>query len=393
MDPGNWATDLGGGSKFGYQLLFVILLSNFMAMFLQSLCAKLGIFGGRDLAQACRDTYRPSIAKFLWILAEIAIAACDLAEVLGSAVALKLLFGIPILAGVFLTVVDVFLVLMLQNKGFRWIESIVVVLVATIGGCFAFLLWKSGFSVTDALKGFVPQVTIFKNKEALLLSIGILGATVMPHNLYLHSSIVQTRKIGDSFEEKREALKFATTDCNVALLFALFVNAAILILSAATFHNSAHHVTEIDQAYQLLSPALGVAAASTVFAVALLASGLNSTLTGTLAGQIVMEGFIDFRMKPWMRRLVTRLIAVIPAILVIAKFGESRVTDLLILSQVVLSFQLPFAVFPLIQVTSDKSKFGVMANNSVVKILGYCLAIGISLANIWLLAQVFWPST
>lgn len=390
MDPGNWATDLSGGSKFGYQLLSIILISNFMAMFLQALCAKLGIIGGRDLAQACRDTYPKPVVWGLWILCELAIAACDLAEVLGSAVAIKLLFGIPILAGVAITIADVLLILLLQGKGFRLVEALVVALVLTIGGCFGFLLAKSGFNVQSALQGFVPTWSILKNPEALYISIGIMGATVMPHNLYLHSSVVQTRSFGATKPEKREALRFAVFDSTIALVFALFVNASILIVAAAAFHGGGQSpVTEIQDAFRLLSPVLGISLASTVFAVALLASGLNSTLTGTLAGQIVMEGFLDFKMAPWARRLVTRLLAVLPAVIVIARFGESRVTDLLVLSQVILSFQLPFAVFPLVQITSDKIKMGDFANGNLTKALGYVLSIGITVANGWLLVQQF----
>lgn len=392
MDPGNWATDLAGGSKFGFALLSVILLSNFMAMFLQALCAKLGIVTGRDLAQACRDTYPKPVVKVLWVLCELAIAACDLAEVLGSAVAIKLLFGLPILAGVLITVCDVLLILLLQGKGFRLIEAFVVTLVLTIGGCFAFLLWKSGFNAAEVMKGFIPSAGILQNSEALYISIGIMGATVMPHNLYLHSSVVQTRKFGSSVPEKKEAVKFAVLDSTVALVFALFVNAAILIVAAAAFHNGAGKpVTEIQEAFRLLSPVLGVSLASTLFAVALLASGLNSTLTGTLAGQIVMEGFLDFRMPAWARRLVTRLVAVVPAIIVIAQFGEQRVTDLLVLSQVILSFQLPFAVFPLVQITSDKHKMGPFVNRPLAKWIGMTLAIGITVANCWLLYKQFGP--
>ena len=392
MDPGNWATDLGGGSKFGFQLLFVILASNFMAMFLQALCAKLGIVAGRDLAQSCRGTYPPLVSKILWVLAEIAIAACDLAEVLGSAVAMNLLFGLPILAGVVITVADVFLILLLQGKGFRLVEAVVITLVVTIALCFAFLLVKSGVNWPAVAQGLIPTGSILANKEALYISIGILGATVMPHNLYLHSSIVQTRKFGEGKSDKKEAIKFAVIDSTIALTLALFVNASILIVSATAFQNSQTGVvSEINDAYRLLSPVLGVAAASTVFAVALLASGLNSTLTGTLAGQIIMEGFIDMNMKPWARRLLTRLVAVVPAILIIAKFGESKVTDLLILSQVILSFQLPFAVFPLIQITSDKLKMGNFANSTLTRWIGMTFSLGITIANVWLLIQVFAP--
>ena len=390
MDPGNWATDLSGGSKFGFELLSVILLSNFIAMFLQALCAKLGIVTGRDLAQACRDTYSKPVSNVLWVLCELAIAACDLAEVLGSAVALKLLFGVPILAGVVITIADVFLILLLQNKGFRLVEAIVIALVLTIGGCFTFLLWHSGLDPQGIARGFVPSTNILRNPEALYISIGILGATVMPHNLYLHSSIVQTRAVTKDIAEKKEAVKFAVFDSTTALVFALFVNAAILIVSAAAFHNSSvGEVSEIQDAFRLLAPVLGVSLAGTVFAVALLASGVNSTLTGTLAGQIVMEGFLNWRMPAWARRLVTRLVAVVPAFFVIAHFGETKVTDLLVLSQVILSFQLPFAVFPLVQITSDRTKMGEFTNKGFVKALGYTLAMAITIANFWLLYRQF----
>src|SRR6266851_2933314 len=322
MDPGNWATDIGGGSKFGYTLLSVILISNLMAMFLQALSAKLGIATGRDLAQACREQYSRRTGLFLWVICEIAIAACDLAEVLGSAVALKLLFGLPLLAGVLITAFDVLIVLALQGRGFRLVEAFVVTLIA------------------------------------------ILGATVMPHNLYLHSSIVQTRAFGLSVRDRREALHYAVFDSTLALAFALFVNAAILVLGAAAFHTRGlHNVAEIADAYKLLSPVLGVSAASTLFACALLASGQNSTLTGTLAGQIVMEGFLDIRLKPWIRRLITRVMAITPAVIVIGVAGEGKVTALIILSQVVLSFQLPFGIIPLIQFTGNRTRMGEFANS------------------------------
>jgi len=308
MDPGNWATDLAGGSRFGYTLLSVVLISNLMAILLQSLCAKLGIVTGRDLAQACRDHYSKPVAISLWFLCEIAICACDLAEVLGSAIALKLLFHIPLIAGVCITALDVLAVMYLQNKGFRYIETLVVILILTIGGCFLAEMIFSKPSLAGIAKGFIPSADILTNREMLYVAIGILGATVMPHNLYLHSSIVQTRKYEQSAAGKKEAIKFATLDSTLALMFALFINAAILILSAASFHGR-QEVAELEKAYELLSPTLGVAAASVLFAVALLASGQNSTLTGTLAGQIVMEGFLNIRLRPWLRRLITRLIA------------------------------------------------------------------------------------
>ncbi len=364
MDPGNWATDIGGGARFGYTLLSVVLISNLMAMFLQALSAKLGVVTGRDLAQACRDHYSRRTSYFLWIVCEVAIAACDLAEVLGSAVALKLLFGLPLLAGVVITALDVLVVLALQGRGFRLIEAFVVTLIATIAACFAYEIFFAQPLWIEAARGFIPRLEILRNKEMLYIAIGILGATVMPHNLYLHSSIVQTRAFGQSNDQRREAIKFSVIDSTVALGFALFVNAAILMLGAAAFHNRGmNNVADIAEAYKLLSPVLGVSLASTVFAFALLASGQNSTLTGTLAGQIVMEGFLQIRLKPWIRRLVTRAIAIIPAVLVIGIAGEGKLTSLLIFSQVVLSFQLPFAVIPLVQFTSDRSKMGEFTNS------------------------------
>src|SRR5438034_1245480 len=323
MDPGNWATDLAGGSKFGYTLLSVILISNLMAILLQSLCAKLGIVTGRDLAQACRDHYSKPVAIFLWLLCEIAICACDLAEVIGSAIALNLLFKIPLVWGVCITALDVLAVMYLQNKGFRYIEALVVTLILTIGGCFLAEIIFSRPNVAEVLAGFVPRFEIIKNTEMLYVAIGILGATVMPHNLYLHSSIVQTRKYEQNAEGKAEAIKFATIDSTVALMFALFINSAILIVAEATFHGTGQHdVAEIQDAYKLLSPMLSVPLASALFAIALLASGQNSTLTGTLAGQIVMEGFLNIRLRPWLRRLITRLIAIIPAVVCTALYAN-----------------------------------------------------------------------
>ncbi len=375
MDPGNWATDLAGGAKFGYTLLTVILLSNLMAILLQHLCVKLGIVTGRDLAQACRDHYSKPVSFALWILCELAICACDLAEVIGSAIALQLLFGIPLVWGCLITAVDVFLVLWLQNKGFRYIEAIVLTLIVTIGGCFALELFFSQPSISGILSGFLPTPEIAKNSEMLFIAIGILGATVMPHNLYLHSSIVQTRKIDPTPEGKKEAIRFATLDSTIALMFALFINASILILSAATFHWSGHQdVAEIQDAFKLLSPLLGVGVASILFAVALLASGQNSTLTGTLAGQIVMEGFLNIRLKPWLRRLITRAIAIVPAVLVIGIYGEGKTLDLLVWSQVILSLQLSFAVIPLIYFTSNKLKMGNFANPLWIKVLAWTTA-------------------
>jgi len=393
MDPGNWATDLGGGSKFGYTLLSVILISNLMAMFLQALSAKLGIATGRDLAQACREHYSHRTSLFLWVVCEIAIAACDLAEVLGSAVALKLLFGLPLLAGVLITALDVLLILALQGRGFRLVEAFVVMLIATIALCFSYEIFFAHPLWREAAIGLLPRAEILRNREMLYIAIGILGATVMPHNLYLHSSIVQTRAFGVSASDRREAIRYAVFDSTVALGFALFINAAILLLGAAAFHTRGlNKVAEIADAYKLLSPVLGASLASTLFAFALLASGQNSTLTGTLAGQIVMEGFLHLRLKPWLRRLITRAIAIIPAALVIGLAGENKVTSLLILSQVILSFQLPFAVIPLIQFTSDHSKMGVFANSRPVTVLAWIVAAAIFFFNAELLWLIFRPA-
>jgi len=391
MDPGNWATDIGGGSKFGYTLLSVILISNLMAMFLQALSAKLGIATGRDLAQACREQYSRRTGLFLWVICEIAIAACDLAEVLGSAVALKLLFGLPLLAGVLITAFDVLIVLALQGRGFRLVEAFVVTLIASIAACFAYEIFFAHPLWREAAIGFIPRAEILRNREMLYIAIGILGATVMPHNLYLHSSIVQTRAFGTSTRDRREAVRYAIFDSTLALGFALFINAAILVLGAAAFHTRGlHNVAEIADAYKLLSPVLGASLASTLFACALLASGQNSTLTGTLAGQIVMEGFLDIRLKPWLRRLITRSIAIIPAALVIWIAGENKVTSLLILSQVILSFQLPFAVIPLIQFTSDRSKMGEFANSRFTTSIAWVVAAAILFFNaelVWLILR------
>src|SRR5438309_687278 len=386
MDPGNWATDLAGGARFGYSLLAVIMISNLMAILLQHLCIKLGVATGRDLAQACRDHYSTLTVWSLWILCEIAIAACDLAEVIGSAIGLQLLFGIPLFWGCLITATDVLAVLYLQNKGFRYIEALVITLIPTIGGCFTAELIFSKPELTGVLSGFVPRGQIVTNQGMLYVAMGILGATVMPHNLYLHSSIVQTRKFEQTSAGRGEAIKFATIDSTFALMFALFINAAILILSAAAFHWSGHQdVAEIQDAYRLLSPLLGVGAASMFFAIALLASGQNSTLTGTLAGQIVMEGFLNLRLKPWLRRLITRSIAIIPAVIVIGFYGEGRVTSLLILSQVVLSFQLPFAVIPLVRFTSDRARMGAFVNSRFTTVLAWIVAAAILAFNFELL--------
>jgi manganese transport protein len=390
MDPGNWATDLAGGSAFGYTLLSVVLLSNLMAVLLQGLASKLGIVTGRDLAQACRDHYPKPVVWFLWIICELAIAACDLAEVIGAAIALNLLFHIPLVIGVVLTALDVLVVLWLQHRGYRLLEALVVALVATIGLAFLFELIVSRPDMAGVAGGFIPRLEILKRPEMLYIAMGILGATVMPHNLYLHSSIVQTRKYDENAAGKREAVKFAFLDSTVALTFALFINAAILIVAAATFNRAGmHNVAEIQQAYQLLTPLLGVGMASTVFALALLASGLNSTLTGTLAGQIVMEGFLNLRLRPWLRRLITRMIAIVPAVIVAALYGESGTAKLLVLSQVVLSVQLSFAVFPLVRFTSERAKMGEFANSVWLKGLSYTVAFGIAGLNGWLLVQLF----
>jgi manganese transport protein len=388
MDPGNWATDLAGGARFGYTLLSVIMASNLMAILLQALAARLGIASGRDLAQACRDSYSRPTTFVLWILCEIAIAACDLAEVIGAAIALNLLFGVPLAWGVTLTALDVIVVLYLQHRGFRYVEALVVGLILAIAGSFAIEIWLSRPNLAAVVSGFIPRTEILRNSEMLYIAIGILGATVMPHNLYLHSSIVQTRKYSDVHESKREAIRFATIDSSVALMSALFINAAILIMSAAVFHGTGHHdVAEIGDAYQLLSPLLGTGLASVLFAVALLCSGQNATLTGTLAGQIVMEGFINLRLRPWLRRLITRLIAIVPAIITVVLYGERGTGQLLILSQVILSLQLPFAVFPLVMFTSDARKMGPFVNPFWVKALAWVVAVIIALLNGWLLYQ------
>ncbi|HEV2016949.1 MAG TPA: Nramp family divalent metal transporter [Gemmatimonadaceae bacterium] len=389
MDPGNWATDLAGGSKFGYTLLSVILASNLMAILLQGLASKLGIVTGRDLAQACRDNYSKPVGLLLWVGCEIAIAACDLAEVIGSAIALKLLFHIPIAVGIVITSLDVLIVLYLQNKGFRLLEALVIALIATVGACFLFEIILSQPPLGAVLRGFLPSAQVVRDPTMLYIAVGILGATVMPHNLYLHSSIVQTRQYEETLEGKREAVHFAFIDSTIALTFALFINAAILIIAAATFHTSGHSdVAEIQDAFKLLTPLLG-GGASVVFALALLASGQNSTITGTLAGQIVMEGFLNIRLRPWLRRLITRGIAIVPAAVVAMMYGESGTAKLLILSQVILSMQLSFAVFPLVSFTSDKLKMGELVNPAWLKVLAYAVALVIAGLNIWLLLQIF----
>ena len=393
MDPGNWATDIAGGAQFGYTLLSVILISNLFAIILQHLSLKLGIVAERDLAQACKDHFNPTTNFILWIFCEIAIAACDLAEVIGSAIALNLLFGIPLTWGVAITIVDVFLILFLQAKGFRVIESIVAGLIVVIFGCFAYEIILSKPDIFPILAGIVPQKEIITNPGMLYIGIGILGATVMPHNLYLHSSIVQTRNYERTPAGKKEAIKFATIDSSVALFLAFFINAAILIVAAATFHMTGNKdVADIHDAHKMLTPILGTTFASIFFAVALLASGQNSTLTGTLAGQIVMEGFLNIRLKPWLRRLITRLIAVIPALIVTILYGEKGTTDLLVLSQVILSMQLSFAVIPLVMFTGSKLKMGEFVNKLWLKILVWVIAGIILILNLYLLFQTFFPS-
>ncbi|MDR0353969.1 MAG: Nramp family divalent metal transporter [Opitutaceae bacterium] len=389
MDPGNWATDIAGGSQFGYTLVSVIAISSLMAILLQSLCARLGIATGRDLAQACRDHYSKPVSCMLWVLCEAAICACDLAEVIGTAIALNLLFGIPLVWGVCLTALDVVLVLWLAHKGFRRLEIIVISLMAVIAGCFGLELLFSRPAVAEVLGALAPSPEIVTNPAMLYLAIGIIGATVMPHNLYLHSSIVQTRKYEQTPEGKREAVKFATADSSIALFFAFFINASILIVSAATFHAQGRtDIAEIQDAYLTLSPMLGVGAASTLFALALLASGQNSTLTGTLAGQIVMEGFLNIRLRPWLRRLITRLIAIVPAVICAALYGEGGTARLLVFSQVVLSLQLPFAVIPLVLFTSEKKKMGALVTPPWLRVLAWLVTALIVALNIKLLLDI-----
>ncbi|MGX9392685.1 Nramp family divalent metal transporter [Nitrobacteraceae bacterium UC4446_H13] len=386
MDPGNWATDLAGGAQFGYTLLSVILLSNAMAILLQALAARLGIATGRDLAQACRDSYSRPVGIMLWLICEAAIIACDLAEVIGTAIALQLLFGIPLIAGALITALDAFLVLLLMNRGFRFLEAFVIALLIVIAGCFAVQIVAAAPSVAEVAKGFLPSREIVANPAMLYIAIGIIGATVMPHNLYLHSSIVQTRAYERTPKGRREAIKWATTDSTIALMLALFVNAAILIVAAAAFHGTGHQdVAEIGDAHRLLSPLLGLGIASTLFAVALLASGLNSTVTATLAGQIVMEGFIHLRMPSWARRLVTRGIAIVPVVVVTWLYGERGTGQLLVLSQVVLSMQLPFAVIPLVRFVSDRRKMGDLAISRSTAAIAWIVAGIIVVLNLKLL--------
>ena len=386
MDPGNWATDIAGGAQFGYTLLSVILLSNLMAILLQALAARLGIVTGRDLAQACRDDYSRPVNIALWVACELAIIACDLAEVIGTAIALKLLFGIPLLTGALITVLDAFLLLLLMNKGFRFLEAFVIALLVIIAACFAIQIIAAAPPFSGVLKGFVPTSAVVTNPEMLYIAIGIIGATVMPHNLYLHSSIVQTRAYERTDAGRRDAIRWATADSTIALTLALFVNAAILIIAAAAFHNSGHaDVKEIEQAYELLSPLVGIGIASTLFALALLASGLNSTVTATLAGQIVMEGFLRVRLPNWARRLVTRAIAIVPVVFVIGFYGEKATGQLLVFSQVILSMQLPFAVVPLICIVTDRKKMGQFVVSRSVAVLAWAVAAIIMSLNLKLL--------
>jgi manganese transport protein len=390
MDPGNWATDLAGGSKFGYTLLAVIMISNLMAILLQALSARLGIATGRDLAQACRDAYPKPVGYVLWCICELAIIACDLAEVIGTAIALKLLFGIPLVVGALITALDVFLLLMLMNKGFRYIEAFIISLLVVIFLCFAIQIALAAPPIQAVLGGYVPSRDIVLNAEMLYIAIGILGATVMPHNLYLHSSIVQTRQFTRDEAGKRHAIRWATTDSTIALMLALFVNSAILIMAASVFHSSGRtEVAEIEEAYALLSPLLGVGIASILFAVALLASGLNSTVTATLAGQIVMEGFLNLRLPHWARRLVTRAIAIVPVVIVTGFYGEQGTGRLLVLSQVILSMQLPFAVIPLVQFVSSREKMGSFVISRAVAALAWFVAAVIVALNLKLLFDIF----
>lgn len=389
MDPGNWATSLAGGAAFGYTLLFVALLSNIMAILLQSLCARLAVATGRDLAQVCRDAFPRWMSLPLWVFAELAIIATDLAEVIGTAIGLNLLFGIPLEIGIFITAADVFLILWLQNKGFRWIEALIISLMALIAACFVVLIAQADPVWGEVIAGFAPSREIVSNPIMLYLALGIIGATVMPHNLYLHSGIVQTRAFGLDLPSKREALRLATWDSTIALMFALTINASILILAAAAFYTVGENdVAEIDKAHLLLEPLLGSSVAPVLFGVALLCAGLNSTVTATMAGQIVMEGFINLRIAPWARRLITRGLAIVPAVFVILLYGSGGVGELLILSQVVLSFQLPFAIVPLVMFTASRAKMGEMVAPRWLTGLCWLIAAVIIVLNMNLLSTV-----
>jgi len=386
MDPGNWATSLSGGAQFGYTLLFIAVLSNIMAIILQALCARLAIATGRDLAQACRDAFPKFISFPLWIFAELAICATDLAEVIGTAIGLNLLFKIPLEFGVLITALDVFLILWLQNKGFRWIEAFVISLLVVITACFAIQIFYAKPEWAEVINGFIPTTDIITNPNKLFIALGIIGATVMPHNLYLHSGIVQTRAFGKTLPAKKEALKFITIDSTIALMFAFIINISILILAAATFHKSGQtNITELGQTHELLQPLLGIAIAPTLFGIALLCCGLNSTVTATMSGQIVMEGFLHIKLPAWLRRLVTRLIAIVPAIIVILIYGADKTAFLLILSQVILSFQLPFAIIPLIMFTSSKPKMQKMVAPLWLTIISMIIAVIIIFLNIILI--------
>jgi manganese transport protein len=388
MDPGNWATSLAGGSKFGYALLTVALLSNLMAILLQALCARLGIGAGRDLAQACRDAFPRAVSWPLWVLAEVAICATDLAEVIGTAIGLNLLFHIPLEIGVLITALDVFLILWMQNLGFRWVEVFIVTLMGVIALCFVVQIAMADPDWGAVIRGFAPTTEIVRNPDMLYLAIGIIGATVMPHNLYLHSGVVQTRRFGDSVADRREAINLATIDSTIALMFALTINAAILILAAATFNKAGKvDVAELDQAHSFLAPLLGSAVAPTLFGIALLCCGMNSTVTATLSGQIVMEGFIDIRLPAWARRLVTRAIAIIPAAVVTIWYGEAGTAKLLILSQVVLGIALPFSIVPLVMFTADRRKMGMLAAPIWVTVLAALTALLLIALNFKLLAD------
>ena len=392
MDPGNWATDIAGGAVYNYSLLSVILISNFIAIYLQALAAKLGIVAERDLAQACRDAYSRPIAIGLWLSAEIGIIACDIAEVIGAAIALNLLFHIPLTVGVILTGADVLIVLALQGRGFRWIEALIMALIGTMMVIFGLELAYAHPDWNAALHGFLPTPQIIRDPAMLYIALGILGATVMPHNLYLHSSVIQTRRYGRTIGELGNAIKAAYTDSTIALMLALFVNGALLVLAAAAFYRTGHHeVGDIEGAYKLLTPLLGVGLATPLFAIGLLASGQNSTITGTMAGQIVLEGFTNFKIAPWLRRMISRLIAIVPCVFVTALAGPNGTGKLLIFSQVVLSVQLSFAVIPLVQFTSDKIKMGPFVNNAAVKALGWTLAVVIAALNAYLVFATFFP--
>ncbi len=389
MDPGNWATDIAGGSKFGYTLLSVILISNFLAIILQHLSLKLGIVTGKDLA-SISHRFPSWLRRCLWVMAEVAITACDLAEVIGSAIALNLLFKLPLMVGVLVTVIDVFFLLFLQEKGMKYLEALVISLISVIVASFGIEIFLSHPDVAQIFGGLAPSIDILKNPEMLYIAIGILGATVMPHNLYLHSYLAQSRKFGNKDEDKKEAITYSTIDSTLALCFAFVVNCSILILAAAAFHkNGLFEVAEIQDAHRLLSPLLGTSLSGIVFAIALLASGHNSTITGTLAGQVVMEGFINLKMKPWMRRLLTRGLAIIPTIFVVWIYGAHGLAKLLVLSQVVLSLQLPFAVIPLVYFTGNKKVMGKFANSKWLAVLSWSIALLITGLNIYLLIQTF----